>query len=74
MQTLKLRKVGGSIGVILPKETLDSLHLTEGDEVFIETNQNGISLSPFDPEFETAMDAFDRTRKKYRNAFRELAK
>jgi len=74
MQKLKLRKVGGSVGVILPKEVLDNLRLSDGDEVFIEANQTGINLSPLDPDFEATMDAFERTRKKYRNAFRELAK
>ena len=29
MATLKLRKVGSSVGVIIPKDMLDSLHLAE---------------------------------------------
>lgn len=74
MATLKLRKVGSSVGVIIPKEILDKLHLTEGDQVYASANNNGLQLTPYDPEFDAAMEAFSRTRRKYRNALRKLAK
>ena len=74
MRTLKLRKIGSSVGVILPKEMLEALHLSEGDQVFADTTQDGLQLTPYDPEFEAAMEAFGRTRKKYRNALHQLAK
>ncbi|MBF0266383.1 MAG: AbrB/MazE/SpoVT family DNA-binding domain-containing protein [Gammaproteobacteria bacterium] len=74
MHTLKLRKVGSSVGVILPKELLDKFHLIEGDEVFADTNNEGLQLTPYDPEFEDTMEAFNNTRKKYRNALHQLAK
>ncbi len=31
----KLRKIGSSVGVLLPKEELDALHVDVGDEVEI---------------------------------------
>ncbi len=74
MATLKLRKVGGSVGIILPKDMLDALHLAEGDQVYATTSNNGVHLTPYDPEFDAAMEAFGRTRRKYRNALRKLAK
>jgi len=74
MATLKLRKVGSSVGVIIPKEILDALHLAEGDQMFASTNNNGLHLTPYDPDFDAAIDAFSRTRRKYRNALRKLAK
>ncbi|MCU7893114.1 MAG: AbrB/MazE/SpoVT family DNA-binding domain-containing protein [Candidatus Thiodiazotropha sp. (ex Ustalcina ferruginea)] len=74
MHALKLRKIGSSIGVILPKEMLERLHLREGDKLYADESRNGVQLSPYDPEFEAAMEAFSRTRRKYRNALRELAK
>jgi len=74
MHALKLRKVGGSVGFILPKELLEALHLAEGDQLFADTNQYGLQLTPYNPDFEAAMKAFDRTRKKYRNALHQLAK
>jgi putative addiction module antidote len=74
MHALKLRKIGSSVGVILPKELLENLRVAEGDQLFADINQNGLQLTPYDPEFEAAMKAFGRSRKKYRNALRKLAK
>ena len=74
MHALKLRKIGSSVGVILPKELLEVLRVEEGDQVFADINQNGLQLTPYDPNFEATMKAFARTRKKYRNALHQLAK
>ena len=74
MHTLTLRKIGDSVGLILPKELLEALNLTEGDQLFADINQNGLQLMPYDPEFEATMKAFGQSRKKYRNALRKLAK
>ena len=74
MATLKLRKVGSSLGVIIPKDVLDALHLAEGDEIYVRANNDGLYLTPYDPDFNAAMEAFGRTRRKYRNALRKLAK
>ena len=74
MATLKLRKVGSSVGVIIPKDMLDTLHLAEGDQIYARANGDGIHLTPYDPDFDAAMEAFGRTRRKYRNALRKLAK
>lgn len=74
MHALKLRKIGNSVGFILPKEIQENLHLTEGDTLFASLSPDGLRLTPYDPEFEAAMKAFERTRRKYRNALKELAK
>jgi len=74
MHALKLRKIGTSTGVILPKEMLDSMRIGEGDRLFADVSQEGLYLTPFDPEFEAEMESFGRTRKKYRNALRQLSK
>ncbi len=74
MNALKLRKIGGSVGIILPKETLARLKVSEGDLLYIHDTRNGVEISPLDPDFEATIKAFSRTRKKYRNALHELAK
>jgi len=74
MHTLKLRKIGSSVGVILPKELLETLRLQEGDQVFADAGQDALRITPYDPEFDAAMKAFEKTRRKYRNALRELGK
>ena len=71
---LKLRKIGGSIGVIIPKEELQRMRVGEGDELFSVSDSDGLRLSPFNPEFARKVKAFERTRKRYRNALGTLAK
>ncbi len=72
---LKLFKIGDSLGLILPKELSDLLHVKEGDTLHAVTDpQGGVRLTPFDPQFEAAIAAFEQTRRKYRKALRALAK
>lgn len=73
-ETSKVRKFGGSLGILLPKSVTDALALQEGDELFISATGDGISITPYDPDFAAALEdarAFMRT---HRDAFRELAK
>ena len=71
---LKIRKVGTSAGVILPKALLEHLDLNVGDELAVKTSQHGLELSPYDENFSRRVRAFERSRRKFRNAYRELAK
>ncbi len=70
----KIRKIGNSLGVILPREELNHLHLSDGDELTIVRTDKGIEISPYDQGFDMKLKAFDRSRRKYRNALRKLAK
>ena len=74
MVALKLRKVGNSVGVILPQATLDALHVEEGDTVFLTTSAEGYRLTPYSPEFESQMSVARKIMKKRKNALRELAR
>lgn len=70
---LKVRKIGNSLGVILPHTTLKELNVEEGDELFVVRTPEGLRLTPYDPDFADAVEdarAFMRT---HRNAFRRLA-
>jgi antitoxin MazE len=71
-QTLK--KIGGSVATVLPKSMLDRFHLEAGDEVIVVETEKGLLVTPFDPEFERAMEFYKRGAKRYRNALRELAR
>ncbi len=72
-QTQKLRKLGGPVATIIPKPMLDRLHLEAGDEIFLVETEDGLTLTPLDPNFDDAMAAYERGAKKYRNALRKLA-
>ena len=74
MHTIKIRKVGNSLGATFPKEVLQKLNVEEGDSVIVTETPDGIQLTAYDPEFERAMEIYKEGSKKYRNALRELAK
>jgi len=69
-----LRQMGGSIGATIPRDVAERLQIKAGDEIFVVEQEDGILLTPYDPEFQKAMAAYERTAAKYRNALRELAK
>lgn len=72
---LKLRKVGNSVGVILPKEALAHLNLGEGDSVTVTEGPEGcLQLSPHKAEVVRQMDAVKDIMHRYRHTMRELAK
>jgi putative addiction module antidote len=71
---MKLRKVGGSLGIIIPKDEIERMHLKEGDELFGLPEADGLLLQARDPSFERKLKAFENTQRQYRNALHELAK
>ena len=70
----KLRAVGNSTGVVLPKEVLADLNLGQGDRIFLLKTENGYVLSPYDEALDEQLNAAEVGMKQYRNALRELAK
>ncbi len=73
-QDITVRKIGNSLGVILPKAELESLGVGEGDKLFIIRTPEGIRLVPYDPEFAGAMEDARDYMRRHRDAMRELAK
>jgi putative addiction module antidote len=71
---LKLRAVGTSTGIILPKETLQRMNVKQGDTLFAVETPDGYLLTPFDPEVEEQVRVGREFMAKYRDAFRALAK
>lgn len=41
----KIRKIGNSLGILLPKDTLDLLGLANGDEIDLTARKNQIELT-----------------------------
>lgn len=71
---LKLRKIGNSVGVVLPKEILSKLNSTEGDSLFAVETKDGVTLTPYDPALEDAMRIARKIMNRDKEALRELAK
>ncbi len=74
MFTLRLTRIGNSVGFVLPKEAAERLNLEKGDTVFLVEAEDGYRLTPYDPEFETQMDAARKIMKKRRDVLHALAK
>ena len=72
---VKLRKVGNSVGLVLPKEALAHLKVEEGDTVSLtEAADGSLRLSPTKAEVSRQMEVVQDIMKRYRNTLRELAK
>lgn len=72
---LQIRKIGNSVGLILPKELLARLKLQEGDKLHvIEQPERGIKLTPYDPKHAKTMKVAREVMEEYKDTFRALAK
>lgn len=70
---LKLTAIGNSVGVILPREILEKLRVERGDELIVLETPDGITLTPFDPEFARQMEIAERIMREDRELLRKLA-
>jgi putative addiction module antidote len=71
----KVRKIGNSYGILLPKAALQAMKVKEGDTLYLtEAPEESINLTPGDRQFQAAMAVAERGMRRYRNALRELAK
>lgn len=69
----KIRKIGNSLGVILPRQVIDELHLKIGDKVSIERKGSTLELRPADPEFEEWAEAYRQVNTDYKDVLKALA-
>ena len=74
MVTLKIRRIGNSEGVTIPREVLAAMNVKEGDFVFVTEAPGGFRLTPYDPAFERQMALARDIMKADRDMLRELAK
>ena len=73
MSPLKLRAIGNSIGVLLPKEILARLKVGEGDTLHVVETKDGIMLTPLDPAVAEQIRLGREVMHQYRDTLRALA-
>ena len=73
MSTLKLRAIGNSIGVVLPKEILTRLKVGEGDTLHVVETKDGIMLLPLNPDVAEQIRLGREVMHQYRDTLRALA-
>lgn len=72
---IKLRKIGNSVGVVLPKEALAHLKVQEGDTICVTESADGsLRMTPTSPEVTRQLEAAQGLVRRYRHALRELAR
>jgi putative addiction module antidote len=72
--TLKLRKIGNSVGLVLPKEMLTRLNIMAGQSIFAVETHGGYSLTAVDPAVGKQIDAGIQLMDRHGEVFVELAK
>ena len=71
---LQVRKIGNSIGIILPKEFAAKNGVREGDKFdVVEQVDNGFKLMPHDPVHAKAMKIARHVMDEYKDTFKALA-
>lgn len=73
VKEITTRQAGDSITVTLPREMMDRLHVSPGDRLYAIETKDGVLLTPYDPSFDEAMQAFEKVRRQYRNTLKKLS-
>lgn len=71
---LKVRRIGNSAGVVLPRELLARLRVEPGDTIYATEAPDGIRLTAADPGFAAKMELAETIMREDRDILRVLAK
>lgn len=75
MIELKVRKIGNSLGFVLPKEALARLKVAEGETVYMtDSRDGGYRLTALNEKFPEQMKAAEKIMQEDRDILHELAK
>ena len=69
----KVRRVGASLGVVIPKELLAELGLGEGDTIYPVQTPGGILLTAHDPETLQVVENTKDFMRRHAGAMKKLA-
>lgn len=72
-RTLKVRKIGNSLGVVLPKAVLAKLNVKEGDELTVSDTPEGVALAAADADTAELMRLAEGIMRKRRRVLKALA-
>jgi len=72
--TLQIKKIGNSAGLILPKDLLEHLDLSVGDQVEVLKTPRGLELKAPEDDFDAQMQVAREVMANRKRALRELAK
>ena len=70
---LKITKVGNSAAIILPKDVLARLRVSQGDTIYATEAPDGIRLTAANPDFAAQMAIVEQIMREDRDILRALA-
>lgn len=73
MRVLKITTIGNSAGVILPKDILERLRVSKGDELYLVEEPDGYRLTPYNRAFVDQMKKAECIMREDRNVLKVLA-
>lgn len=72
-RTLKVRKIGNSLGVVLPKDVLAKLKVGEGDVLSVSETPEGVALTGGDNDTADLIRMAEQIMRKRRRVLKALA-
>ena len=74
MLELKVRKIGNSLGIVLPKESLLRLRIKEGESLYLtETPDGGYRLTGYNETFSRQVSEAEKIMQQDKDLLRELS-
>jgi putative addiction module antidote len=70
---VKITTLGSSVGIVLPKEILNLLHVEKGDTLYLTEAPDGVRISAYDAAFARKIDAFEQVMRENRDVLKKLA-
>ncbi|MFN3292101.1 MAG: hypothetical protein ACK414_01260 [Gemmobacter sp.] len=66
-------RCGNSVGVVLPKDLLATLRVSNGETIFAVETPNGVELTPYDLDFAAQIDMAEALMREDRDVLKKLA-
>ncbi len=70
---LKIRRIGKSLGLVLPKALLRELRVGEGDQLYAVKTSDGVLLTVHDPETLKVLEKSRDFMRRHAGAMKKLA-
>lgn len=73
MEKTKLRKIGTSLGIIIPATIIEKHGIKEGDEISLFEEEGGIKIMTANEDFKETIRIAEQVMDRYKEALQELA-
>jgi len=73
MATTTVRKIGNSLGIIIPADVVSRLNVSEGDRIFLTESPDGVKLTAYDEDIAKQIEVGERIMRENREVLRRLA-